>query len=147
MHNITSYEYDQELGEPFINHVTKYFCKSNPEHANYMLNWMAHIVQKPSTPTMVAIVIKSEQGIGKGLIFDILLGDGIFGQETYLQVKNVEGLLGHFNSNIMNKLLINVNEVSMTKKEANEVKSMITDKTISAEAKFLNKITVKNCSN
>ena len=147
MHNITSYEYDQELVEPFINHVTKYFCKSNPEHANYMLNWMAHIVQKPSTPTMVAIVIKSEQGIGKGLIFDILLGDGIFGQETYLQVKNVEGLLGHFNSNIMNKLLINVNEVSMTKKEANEVKSMITDKTISAEAKFLNKITVKNCSN
>ena len=51
---------------------------------------------------MVAIVINSEQGIGKGLIFDILLGDGIFGQETYLQVKNVEGLLGHFNSNIMN---------------------------------------------
>ena len=47
----------------------------------------------------------------------------------------------------MNKLLINVNEVPMTKKEANEVKSMITDKTISAEAKFLNKITVKNCSN
>ena len=147
MHNITSYEYDQELVDPFINHVTKYFCKGNTEHADYMLNWMAHIVQKPSTPTMVAIVIKSEQGIGKGLIFDILLGDGIFGQETYLQVKNVEGLLGHFNSNIMNELLINVNEVSMTKKEANEVKSMITDKTISAEAKFLNKITVKNCSN
>ena len=147
MHNITSYEYDQELVDPFINHVTKYFCKGNPEHADYMLNWMAHIVQKPSTPTMVAVVIKSEQGIGKGLIFDILLGDGIFGQETYLQVKNVEGLLGHFNANIMNKLLVNVNEVSMTKAQANEVKSMITDKTISAEAKFLNKITVKNCLN
>ena len=35
----------------------------------------------------------------------------------------------------------------MTKAQANEVKSMITDKTISAEAKFLNKITVKNCLN
>ena len=92
---------------------------------------------------MIAIIIKFDQGIGKGLIFDELLGNGIFGQETYLQVKKVEGLLGHFNANIMNKLLINVNEVSMTKAQANEVKSMITDKTISAEAKFLNKITVK----
>ena len=103
---------------------------------------MADIVQKPLAPKMVAVVVKSVQGIGKGLIFDILLGDNIFGQETYLQVKNVEGW-GHFNANIMNKLLINVNKVAMTKAQTNEVKSMITDKTISAEAKFTNKITAK----
>ena len=36
------------------------------------------------------------------------LGDGILGKETYLQVKNMEGLLGHFNVEIMNKLLTKV---------------------------------------
>ena len=94
---------------------------------------------------MVAVVIKSEkQGVGKGLIFDTLLGHGIFGNETYLQVNNVDGLLGHFNSELMNKLLINVNEVSMTKAQANEIKSMITDPFIEAEAKFLNKLKVSD---
>jgi hypothetical protein len=35
----------------------------------------------------------------------------------------------------------------MTKKDANEEKSMITDKTISAEAKFLNKLTIQKDDN
>ena len=65
--------------------------------------------------------------MGKGLIFDTLLGHGIFGHEMYLQVNNVDELLGHFISELMNKLKINVNEVSTTKAQANEIKSMITD--------------------
>ena len=46
---------------------------------------------------MVAVVIKSEnQGVGKALIFDTLIGHDIFGLETYLQVNNVDELLGYF---------------------------------------------------
>ena len=95
MYNITSYDYNMEMVNPFISHITDVFCKGNTEHSDYLLNWIANIVQKPSQPNMVAVVIKSEkQGVGKGLIFDTLLGHGIFGHETYLQVNNVDGLLG-----------------------------------------------------
>ena len=139
--NITSYDYDQELVDPFINHIHKYFCKCNQQHTQYLLNWLSHIIQKPSTPTKVVIVLKSIQGIGKGLIFDILLGNGIFGQETYLQVNNIEGLIGHFNDHIKNKIFINVNEVFMTQNQATRVKSMITDLTITTEGKWLMPIT------
>ena len=148
IHDIQSYDYDPEKVNPFVSHITDVFCKGNKEHADYLLNWIASIVQKPSKPNIVCVVIKSEkQGVGKGLIFDTLLGDGIFGDESYVQVNNVDGLLGRFNSELINKLLINVNEVSMTKKEANSVKSMITDPKMKGEAKFLNKLTVRNCAN
>ena len=60
----------------------------------------------------------------------------MFGHETYLQVNNVDGVLGYFNSELMDKLLINENKVSVTKPQANEIKSMITDPFMQAKAKF-----------
>ena len=68
---------------PFI-HITDVF-------ADYLLNGIAKIVQKLSQPNMVAVFIKSEkQGVGEGFIFDTLLGHGIFGHGTYLQVNNLD---------------------------------------------------------
>ena len=58
MHNITSYEYKMEMVNPFISHITDVFCKGNTQHADYLLNWIAYLVQKPSEPNMVAVVIK-----------------------------------------------------------------------------------------
>ena len=69
MHNITSCDYNTELVNPFISHITDVFCKGNTQHADYLLNWIANIAQKPSQPNMVAVVIKSEkQDVGNGLI-------------------------------------------------------------------------------
>ena len=91
--------------------------------------------------TKVAMVIKSDkQGCGKGLAIDELFGEYIFGGRSYTQVKSMEGLLGHFNGDLMNTLLVNVNEVYMTKKDANAIKTMITDPKIKIEGKYLNKI-------
>ena len=56
-------------------------------------------------------------------------------------------LLGRFNSELSNNLLVNVNEVYMTKHDANELKSMITDPKMSIEAKFLNRYTLLNRTN
>ena len=58
--NITSYDYNTELVNPFISHITDVFCKGNKQHADYLLNWIANIGQKTSQPNMVAVVIKSE---------------------------------------------------------------------------------------
>ena len=97
---------------------------------------------------MVALVIKSDkQGCGKGLIIDQLFGEFIFGERSYTQNKNMTPLLGRFNSELSNNLLVNVNEVYMTKHDANELKSMITDPKMSIEAKFLNRYTLPNRTN
>ena len=61
MHNITSYDFNTDLVNPFISHITNVFCKGNKQHTDYLLNWIANIVQKPSQPNMGAVVIKSEK--------------------------------------------------------------------------------------
>ena len=45
---------------------------------------------------------------------------------------------------VVNTLLVNVNEVCMTKKDANAIKTMITDPKIKIEEKYLNKIDASN---
>ena len=90
------------------------------------MNYFACKVQHPGQKNCVGMVLKSaKQGIGKGLVIDILLGKGIIGESSYILVRSKHD---KFNSILMNKILINVDKVSMTKVQANEVKGMITVK-------------------
>ena len=70
------------------------------------------------------------------MIVDTFLGHGIFRHESYLQVNNVDGSLGHLYCNLMNNLFIIVNKVAMTSAQTNEIKHMTTDLFIQAKAKF-----------
>ena len=63
IHNITDYDCNMDLVHPFISHITDVFCKENQQHVDYILNLIANIVQKPSQPNMVAVVIKSENKV------------------------------------------------------------------------------------
>ena len=65
------------------------------------------------------VLKSSKQGTGKGLIIDCLIGKNILGESSYVQVANMDGLVGKFNSILMNKIIVNVDEVSMTKAQAN----------------------------
>ena len=78
------------------------------------------------------------------MVIDVLLGRNIFGESTYVQVTNMDGLLGKFNSILMNKILVMVDEVSMSKKEAEQVKGMITGENMNFKKKGLDKIVLKN---
>ena len=76
------------------------------------------------------------------MIIDVLLGRNILGES--MQVTNMEGLLGKFNSILMNKILVMVDEVAMTRKGAEQVKGMITGEMMNFEKKGLDKIVLKN---
>jgi len=109
------------------------------------MNYFARKVQMPGSKNCVGMVLKScKQGTGKGLVIDVLLGRNIFGESTYVQVTNMDGLLGKFNSILMNKILVMVEEVSMSKKDAEQVKGMITGENMNFEKKGLDKIVLKN---
>ena len=100
------------------------------------MNYFARKVQMPGRKNGVAIVMKSNlQGCGKGLIIDRLIGQNILGESCYVQVTNIDGILGKFNSILMNKLLVNVDEVLMTQSQANDVKNMIPGETMMFEKK------------
>jgi len=47
-------------------HIEKVICSGNQEHCDYLLNWLARMVQFPAQQGEVAVVLKGEEGCGKG---------------------------------------------------------------------------------
>ncbi len=51
---------------PYLDHLLHVICAGNVEAFHYLIQWMAHIIQKPDEKPAVAIVMKSVPGTGKG---------------------------------------------------------------------------------
>lgn len=49
----------------YLNHLLQVVCAGNEEAYQYLIQWMAHIIQKPDEKPSVAIVMKSVPGTGK----------------------------------------------------------------------------------
>lgn len=129
----------------FINHFDNLF-KKEEKVTNYVLNWIAHIFQKPHIKTTSAIVLYSDtHGVGKNFPFEIIgeiLGNNLYGE---VEPKNV-GV--KFNNDQSNKLLLVSNEISgHAKIIANELKDLITRKTTRIELKGVDAIVVNDYSN
>ena len=103
-----------------ISHITDVFCKGNQQHADYLLNWIANIGQRPSEPNMVSVVLKSEKSRFWFNVLDIA-------RSWYIWTWNV------LTSYHWQKIRL-------------KKKSIRTDPFIQAEAKFRNKLKVRNCS-
>ena len=72
----------------------------------------------PGNTNGVGVFLKStKQGVGNELRIDLHLGKNIFEDTCYTQC-----LIRKFNSILQNKIIVNVDEVSMTKAHENEKK-------------------------
>lgn len=102
----------------------------------YVLNLLAHYVQRPMVKTGVCFVMKSEQGAGKGYIVEGILRH-IFG--PYYRNARVAQALGRFNFSVLhNALLLFLDETgTWDHKTASDLKALITSPTISLEEKGL----------
>ena len=89
-----TYDYNVDMLEPFISHIIKYFCKTIK---NMLIIYLIEQL------ILFKTISSYNSYSSKGLIYDCLLGDGIFHKQTILQVKNIKGLLVH----LLLKLRIN----------------------------------------
>ena len=62
-----------EEGEPlpdafvaWAEHAFNIICNQDSDCYPYLMKWAAHVIQKPESKTMVAPLLFSEQGAGKG---------------------------------------------------------------------------------
>lgn len=119
------------------------------ENFNYILNWLAFLIQKPHIKIGSALVLISDEGAGKNIIADFLLKHiiGIAG----IIIDKIELITGRFNSIIENKLLIVCNEVSSEygkgRKNFDVMKSLITDDVKQIEKKGMDPYTSIDLSN
>ncbi|WP_242426260.1 DUF5906 domain-containing protein [Vibrio sp. qd031] len=116
-------------------HLRNIICCGNDDHFYYLLAWMAHIIQKPEKKSGVCVVLKSEaRGTGKSTV-SILL-ERLLGQHS-MRVQDGKHLLGAFNSHLANKLFVTIEEAfwSGSAKDAGKLRTLITESTVTIEAK------------
>jgi hypothetical protein len=115
---------------------------------DYILNWLAHIIQKPEKKIGTALVFRSSQGAGKSLVTDFV-GKQVIGALHYLYCNDMDKVIGKFNGLSANLLLVCSDEVSSwggAYKSNNRLKSLITQDTSIIEMKGLDPIQVPRSS-
>ena len=112
----------------------------------YLLNYMAHIVQKPGELPKVGILMQSKQGVGKNLLFEELLGKKILGPGLMHCSAQSEDYFGRFDNAAVNKLLCIHDEVPGRDmaKTAGLIKESITAELQGLEEKGLKKVQLRN---
>ena len=128
-------------------HILEVICSGNRDHFDYLFAWMARIVQDPGGERPgVAVVLRGERGCGKGT-FASTYGK-LFGVH-FLPIQNQALFHGRFNAHFKNCILAFIDEAIWAGDKASEgmVKALITETTITCEAKFKDPIVLENHTN
>jgi hypothetical protein len=128
-------EYDEDDIEWFTKFIHTILDEENV--AEYVINYLAHLVQKPYENPSVALVIKGEKGTGKdtlGMIIENLLGS------SYMcKGRGMEDIFGNWNDHLVNKLVGIMNEVEGKDgiKFMEDLKERIVNPTYSIKERFV----------
>ncbi|WP_052074445.1 DUF5906 domain-containing protein [Shewanella mangrovi] len=126
----------------FLEHLRVVLCRGDEKVFSYLVQWLAHIIQRPEEKPSVAVVLKSVEGTGKGTLFKPL--KTILGGMA-VQVNGAEQITGKFNSLVANKLLVFGDEVELTdKRSANRLKGLISETSVTVEFKGIDAQQVPN---
>ena len=137
-------EPNSNILKPYLEHIERIICNNDTTCYEYVLNWLAHLVQKPHEKPEVAIILKAGQGTGKGTFVEPI--GKIIGAH-YLHATKSEHVLGRFNVLLENKILIFADEFfAGSKKNTDFLKGLITEDTATIERKGIDSITVPSFS-
>jgi hypothetical protein len=134
----------QEEAMGVLNHIKHIWCKGNEDHYNFVMDWFAHIVQRPHIKIGCLICVKSKEGAGKGIIFDFMRH--ILGRRLYTQINSINDLVSDNNSILEGRLLINGDEVVWggNIQHGNRLKGLITEPELRINEKYRVGYTIKN---
>jgi hypothetical protein len=125
------------------NHIRDVICNGNEEHFQYVLKFCAWTIQHPGEQAEVALVLKGEEGAGKGVFVQCLLK--LFGEHG-LQVTSPDQVVGHFNAHLRSVLLLFADEALFAGNPSirGKLYGLITEKTLIIEGKFEDQMPQRN---
>jgi hypothetical protein len=125
-------------------HVLDVLACGDKVKADYILDWCAHMVQRPWEKPGVALVFRGRKGTGKTLL--TLLVATAIGRRNALITANGKKLFGTFNWHLADKLLIGAEEAFFVgNRELNDqLKHLLTGDDIEVEQKFGQRISMKS---
>lgn len=115
--------------------INQYLCEEK-ETADWLLDYLAHTIQRPFEKTSLVPVHITGQGSGKGTLYDIIMGEIL--KNHYCTLNSSSDLLKSFNKFLMHKLLVLIDEAnwSASKEQDAIMKKLTGSERITIEEKY-----------
>jgi hypothetical protein len=128
-------------------------CEGNEKYYDYLLHYMANIIQNPTKKIGKCIILLGAQGTGKGVFLSGF--SNVINKQHYYETEKPDEIFGKHSELFLNKLVVTLNEseYSKTKDYEGDIKTFITELKRTVNCKFLRPIEINNfaslfvCSN
>lgn len=126
------------------NHIFEIICRKNQSHFEWLLDWMADMLQDPANPKGTAVVMKGPEGAGKGMFMNAM---GKMMGRHYKHLTQERHLTGNFNAHLGDALLVFADEAIYggCRKTAGSLKSIVTEDRLILEKKGIDAVSYRNC--
>ena len=127
----------------FKKHIFDVMCDEDDEIYNYVLDWCADLFQFPGNPKGVAIVMRGDEGTGKGTFANTI---GMMCAPHYTHLIDENHLTGQFNSHMAESVVVFADEITWggNRKTAGKLKGLVTEKYLLLERKGIDAISQRN---
>jgi len=131
-----TYDEDPDVVKVFKEHLSL-LTNHDEKSIDYLMKYIAHIIQKPWELPKTAIILKSKQGFGKDTIVDYI--SNLIGKQHILRTAEMDDLFGSYNVGIRDKLVLQLNEVEGKDGFSNKekIKNMITEDNTIIREKYI----------
>lgn len=132
--------------EPIRQHILQVLCCGDTTEAGYVEWWIGHILQRPAQKSNSLLAVLGTEGLGKDMIFNNFMCN-LIGEWNHLMVKNLDELLGNFNSLLEAKLVVYISELQkeyQSTKGMAQLRALITNGRITIENKGVNSYVVND---
>lgn len=117
---------------------------NDQDNYNYMINYLAHLIQKPEENIPISILIKGNEGTGKNTILNAIRN--IIGKCHYISSSKPTDFFGEHAEGFFRKLLVNLNEAEgkSTFDYDSMIKEYISEEYLTVNPKNVRPLTFKN---
>lgn len=127
----------------FLAHIKDIICCGNEEIYEWVIDWMADLIQEPDEPKGCAIVMRGGEGIGKGTLANAI--GSLFGPH-YRHLIDDSHLTSNFNAHLLDAIVVFADEITWggNKKTDGKLKGMVTERNLVGERKGIDAILYRN---
>lgn len=131
--------------EPFLSYLKNIVCNHDHKSYAWVLAWIADIFKFPGQKPGTALVLVGKPGSGKSFLGANFIR-AIIGRNHSTQTNTMDSILGTFNSDSANMMLIQCDEAINSKRRGDslKLKSLITDEMRRIEPKHVVAYTVED---